>query len=81
MTGNVYRLITEKHDAKNRPRSAPNNDGAYLEEFSVVRLRLRLPHRSFANSSGLLCFRLPSFLHEYWERTARRSRIALRGFV
>lgn len=35
MTGNVYRLITEKHDAKNRPHSAPNNDGAYSGIFQL----------------------------------------------
>ena len=33
MTGNVYRLITERHDAKNRSRSAPNKAGEYLEEL------------------------------------------------
>ncbi len=84
MTGNVHRLIAEKHDAKNRPRSAPNNAGAYLEEFfscSISSTSLRLPHQSFANSSGLLRLRLPSFLHEYWERTVHRSRISPAALV
>lgn len=39
---------------------------------TVLRLRLRLSGGASTSPSGLLSFRLPSFLLEYWERTVHR---------
>ena len=69
MTGNVYPLITAIHAAKNR--SALESASEYLEElFRWFDFVQAFRTGASANSSGLLCFRLPSFLHEYWERTS-----------
>lgn len=77
MTSNVYPPITAIHAAKNRSRSAPESASEYLEElFTWFDFVYASRTGASANSSGLLCLRLPSFLHEYWERTVHRSRIS-----
>ena len=42
------------------------------------RLRLRFSGSASTDLSGLLCFRLPSFLLEYWERAVDRLSDKLR---
>jgi len=45
---------------------------------TVFRFRLRFSGSAPTDLSGLLCFRLPSFLLEYWERAVDRLSDKLR---